>query len=184
MEDGTSPNGKYDVVLEADKDTPTYQKYEMKGEDVPRLLVREIASKKVISSLPFPSDLDSDQRPLRDHTKVIWRADSAALIINTHERFYSYTNILVLDPKNLRFRDLEFPDYKQLTGLEAPKAEDLTSRSHEYGREWSKEGLLVYEMLLHRSGTYNGDDPLHHRVFLRVGTDGMEVVRHEPITDQ
>jgi hypothetical protein len=184
LENGASPNGKYDVVLEADKDTPSYSKYEFKADNSPKLLLRELRSKKILQTLSYPCDPDSDMRPLREHTGIIWRPDSGALVINTSERFYSHMNVFVLNKKAGLFQEVNLPSYKSMTGFDVPKSEDLMARGHSSGTNWTEDGLLVYEIFLSPAGSYNGKDPLTHRVFLRLKPNEMEVVRHEPITDQ
>ena len=48
LENGVSPTKRHDVVLEADKDTPSFERYEMKGDEsqFPRFFIRELPSGK------------------------------------------------------------------------------------------------------------------------------------------
>ena len=181
LENGVSPTKHHEVVLEADKDTPSFARYEMKGDDsqFPKFLIRELPSGKVVGRLSWPGDPGSDKQPLRSHTKILWHPDGGAVAINTDERFYSFTNIFSLDPKSGKFVEVKFPDYKALTGFPEPNTNQLQPRGFSRVVGWTKEGGLVYETSVTPLPSYNGADPLSHRVTLRVTSKGMKVIRRE-----
>ena len=180
LKDGTSPSKQHKVVLEADKDTPSFERYELKG-DVPRFLIRELPGGKTVGSLKWPGDSSSDSQPLRNHTHILWHPNGTAVAINTSERFYSYTNILALDPKTGKFIELRFPDYKTLTGYPQPKSDDLRPRGFGTALGWTEKGFLLYEMSSTPGASYKGTDPLHHRITLRITPQGMEVIARETL---
>jgi hypothetical protein len=184
LESGVSPTKQYDVVLEADKDTPAFDRYEMKGDDsqFPRFFIRHLPSGTTVGSLRWPGDPSGgDSQPLRSHTKVLWSPDGSAVAINTDERFYSFTSVLASDPKSGKFVRVQFPDYKKLTGHATPKSEDLKPRGFSQSVCWTPKGFLVYEFGYSPAASYSGSDPLHYRITLRVTSRGMEVISSEPL---
>ena len=184
LERGVSPTKQHDVVLEADKDTPAFARYEMKGDDsqFPKFFIRQLPSGRTVGNLSWPGDPSGgDSQPLRSHTKVLWRPDGSAVAINTDERFYSYTSVLASDPKSGKFVQVQFPDYKKLTGHATPKTEDLKPRGFAQSVRWTPKGFLVYEFGYSPGASYTGSDSLHHRITLRVTSRGMEVISREPL---
>jgi hypothetical protein len=183
LKDGISPTKQHEVVLEADKDTPSFERYELKGDDsqFPRFLIRELPGGKTVGSLKWPGDTSGDSPPLRNHTQILWHPNGTAVAITTSERYYSQTNILALDPKTGKFLELRFPDYKTLTGYPKPKSDDLRPRGFGTALRWTEKGFLLYEMSSMPGASYKGTDPLHHRITLRVTPQGMEVVDREAL---
>jgi hypothetical protein len=183
LKHGIAPTGKHEVVLEADKDTPSFKRYELKGDDTqfPKFLIRELPSGRTVGKLRWLGDSSSDSQPLRNHTQILWRPDGRAVAISTSERYYSHTNLFALQPKTGKFIEVPFPDYKTLTGHPQPKAEDLRPRGFGNTFRWTDKGFLVYEMKLSPEASYSGSDPLHHRITLRVTPRGMEVIAREPL---
>ena len=181
LQNGVSPSKRYEVVLEADKDTPSFKRYEMKGDpsQFPRFLIRELPGGRTVGSLSWTGDPGSDEQPLRSHCKVLWRGDGTAVAINTHERFYSYTSIFALAPKTGKFVEIKIPDYKTLSGFSEPNTEQLKPCGGDRVLGWTKEGALVYEISLTPLASYKGDDPLEHRISLRVTSKGMTVLKRE-----
>ena len=182
LEQGTASTGKHEVVLEADKDTPSFEQYELKGDHTqfPKFLIRELPSGRTVGSLKWPGDSSGDHQPLRNHTRILWRPDGKAVVINTSERHYSGTSVFALQ-KTGKFIEVPFPDYKTLTGHPQPKTEDLRPRGFGYALRWTAEGLLVYEVKFAPEASYSGADPLHHRITLRVSPEGMEVIARAPL---
>jgi hypothetical protein len=184
LESGVSPPKQHDVVLEADKDTPAFDRYEMKGDDsqFPRFFIRQLPSGTTVGSLRWPGDpLGGDSQPLRSHTKVLWSPDGRAVAINTNERFYSYTSVLAYDSKSGKFVRVQFPDYKKLTGHATPKSENLRPRCFAQSVRWTPKGFLIYEFGDLPAASYGGSDPLHYRIMLSVTSRGMEVISSEPL---
>jgi hypothetical protein len=144
LEHGTAPTKRHDVVLAADKDTPSFERYELKGDDsqFPRFLIRELPSGKTVGSLKWPRDSSSDSQPLRNHTRVLWHPNGTSVAIHTSERYYSHTNILALDPKTGKFIELQFPDYKTLTGHPKPKSADLRPRGFGTALRWTEKAFF------------------------------------------
>lgn len=177
--DGVSPTKRHELVLEADKDTPTYQSYEFKGGSGPKILVRELPSLRVVANIPWQGDPDSDARPLRSHTSVIWSGDGERVAINTSERHYRHTAVFARDSKTGAFVEVEFPDYKTMTGFAPPDSEKLQARGFGDALSWTAEGHLIYVLKLVPGGLHDGKDPLVHRVTLRITPKGMEVIRRE-----
>lgn len=184
LEDGLSPDKRYEVVLEADKDTPSFARYEFKGDasQYPKFLIRDTATGRIVGRQKWPGDSTAgDERMLRNHARVLWRADGGAVAINTDERFYSYTSVLARGPKDVEFICVSFPDYKTLTGFAMPNSDDLRPRGFASATEWNSQGLLVYHFESSPLPSYKGVDPLKHRVTLRVTERGMEVFSREAL---
>ena len=186
LENGVSPSKHHEVVLEADKDTPSFARYELKGDDseFPAFLVLELPGRRVLGRFNWPGDPSAgDEQPLRSHTQVLWSPSGDAVAINTDERFYSYSSILAHDRDSNRFVAVPFPDYKALTGFAPPDSDQLRPRGFARALEWTPDGLLVYAISSSPLPSYEGADPLRHRIILRVTPHGMEVVRREPLPE-
>ncbi len=181
LKDGTSPNKRFEIVLEADKDTPSFAAYELKGDSYPKFLVREVSTGKIVGRLACVGDSQSDAMPLREHATLFWRQDSLAVVINTSERFYSHSVVLAYDLAKKEFREVAFPDYKTSTGFAVPSSDDLRPRGFSSARGWDDDGRLTYEIMLVPGAAYRGADPLYHRITLHVSPGGMEVVSREAL---
>ncbi|MDF3056131.1 MAG: hypothetical protein K0R17_346 [Rariglobus sp.] len=180
LENGTAPTKRYEVVLEADKDTPKFQRYEFKGDDsqFPAILIRQLPNGGIVGRLSWPGDAHSDDQPLRSHTTVLWHPRGDVVAINTNERNYAYSSIFALQSDTGKFVEVRFPDYKTLTGFPTPNSDQLRPRGFGRAVRWTKEGHLIYTLRL-LPETYTGADPLSHRITLRVTPKGMEVIRRE-----
>jgi hypothetical protein len=179
LEGGISPTKRHEVVLEADKDTPTYRSYEFKEDSGPKILIRELPGKRVVAKLLWPGDPNSDAQPLRTHTAVLWSPDGECVAINTSERHYAHSSVFARDPESGKFVEVEVPDYKTMTGFAPPDSDKLRARGFANALSWTPEGHLVYILRLSPGGLYEGKDPLVHRTTLRVTPKGMVVVRRE-----
>ena len=184
LENGVSPDKKFEVVLEADKDTPLYKKYEFKGgnDQFPAFLIREIQTGKVMARVGWVGDADSDQRSLRSKSNVYWNPSGTAVILNTSERNYSHSCIWAIDKKSGEFKRLEFPDYKTMTGFEAPSSDDLRPRGFS-SSSWTKDGDLKCEFVLSPLNPKDGGDPMRHKITLRLGPGGIEVIGREKLKE-
>ncbi len=167
LEGGTSPNRRHEVVLDTAPETPV-------------LLVRELPSHHVVGRLEWPGDpTGGDTQPLRTHAKVLWQPTGEAVAINTDERFYAYTSVLARQPESGKFVHVQFPDYKTLTGFPPPNPEHLRPRGFARSLRWTPEGHLVYVIGYAPDASYDGPDPLSHRITLSVTPTGMKVIRRE-----
>lgn len=167
LEGGTSPTKLHDVVLDTTPETPV-------------LLVRELPGHRIVGRLEWPGDpTGGDTQPLRTHAKVLWQPTGKAVAINTDERFYSYTSVLALQPKSSKFVQVQFPDYKALTGFPAPNPDHLRPRAFACSERWTPKGNLVYSIGYAPDASYDGPDPLSHRITLSVTPTGMKVLRRE-----
>jgi hypothetical protein len=167
LEGGTSPTKRHEVVLDAAPETPV-------------LLVREIPSHRIVGRLEWPGDPSGgDTQPLRTHAKVLWQPGGAAVAINTDERFYAYTSVLARQPKSGRFVQVQFPDYKTLTGFPSPNFDHLRPRGFARSLRWTPKGHLVYVISYAPDASYDAPDPLNHRITLSVTPTGMKVIRRE-----
>jgi len=167
IENGRSPDGRFEVVIECDKDSPDYKdRYKLKGgdEDYPALLIRRVRSGKVLLRIPWPGDPNTDEQLLSTHCKILWDPQSHLVAMNTNERFYSYTEVYRFQPKENSFSEVPLPSYPRLTGYPTPNTQLLKARSHEWATGWSRRGNLIYYILLSPRGTYTGEDTMYHRV--------------------
>ncbi len=169
-----SPNGRYCVVMDIDRD-PTI-KPEYKGDSYPQIEVTEIKTGKVVSSLSYFGSIADDARPLRDHISVLWRKDSTALAINILDRFYSASQVLAMDTRGV-YIPVPFPTYTQMTGFPVPDRKNLRPRGWCRVVGWNKDGNMIYTISYSPEPFYRGRDPLKHRVLLKVSAAGMSPVK-------
>lgn len=180
LENGVSPDKQYDVVLEADTYSSTYPRWAEGNK--PKFFIRKLPEKKIVATVEWEAE-ENPNRLLHEHSGIRWRADGKAVVINTSERNYSHTQVFVLDPKNVTFREVEFPSYKKMTGFPHPNWDDLKARGFD-SSEWNKDGLLVHKMIRLQRPSYQGNDPLRHRTTLRVTLEKMEVVSRQPLAQE
>ena len=178
---GVSPDDKYEVVLEADHDSPRFVEYEFKGgeEQFPALLVVNRSSGVIVGRVPWPGAASETESLLRDRTQVKWRSDSAAVAINTRDRFYADTLVLVRHAESGRFAVVTIPPYTELSGRPMPPQEKLRSRGREISIRWTTEGRLVLETWLWGEVDY----PLSYRVSLQLAGGRLVVHDREPIVE-
>lgn len=183
LKDGRSPDQRFEVCLEADKDTPSFAKYQFKGgeENFPAFVVREIKTGKILSRFGYPSDPHSDKRPLREKVSVSWHPDSQRVFMNSRERFYTATTVVAYHAKEKEFKWIPFPSYEKLTGFPDPPRRHLRPRCHSISVAWTKAGTLIHELGYSPMPSYKGKDPLLHRIELKVAATGMTVVKRTPL---
>lgn len=178
---GVSPDGAFEVVLEADHDTPRFDAYELKGgdEQFPAFLVRKRKGSAILGRFPWPGAASEREALLRDRTQIMWRSDSAAVAINTRDTHYANSLVLALDPASGVVSRLPVPPYADLTGRPDPPPEKLRSRGRDIAIHWTAAGLLVFETWRWGDASY----PLSYRVSLRLTQGRLVVVDREPIAD-
>ena len=130
----------FEVLLTSDNDQPDYV-----VDTVPDIVIRHRASKITLAKLAFTSDVNSDQRPLRDHITVDWGSDSVA--ITTTERFYSALSVFrfvgtYTEPKS--FIEVHFPDIGKIIQTTVPKFKEFRSRWHEHFQGWPGRNLVMF----------------------------------------
>lgn len=181
LENGVSPSRKFEVVLEADKGSPRFERYEFKGDNdqYPAFLILEVASGKILTRVPWGSD-SSDWPSLREGSKVSWNPAGDSVILNTSSRFYSASSIWSFDVKSGVFKKTELPDYKTLTGFNEPKSADLRPRAGAYS-SWNDHGDLVHEITLSPLVEPKNGDPMRHRITLHMRPKGWTVVSREKL---
>jgi hypothetical protein len=181
LENGLSPNRRFEIVLEADKGSSRFKAYEFKGDQCqyPAFLIVDATSRKVITRVPWEGDTGGDEQPLKLHSTVLWNPGSTAVALTTRERFYTHCVVRVYDASRRTFVKVEFPDYKTMTGFPPPAAEDLRSRGYDKAVEWNKKGHLTVELKLSPASSEERPDSLHHRVTLEVSASGMKAVHRE-----
>lgn len=184
LRDGASPDKKYEVVLEADKDSPSYKDYEFKGSEdqFPAFLIRDVKTHKVAARVRWMGDAVSDEKPLRLRSTVLWNPSGTSVILNTSERFYSHSGVWTLDQASGKFGKLDLPDYKTLTGFEAPTADELRPRGFS-SSAWTKEGNLEHKLILSPLHPKEGGDPFRHHITLRIGPEGFKVIAREELKE-
>ncbi len=99
VQGSVSPDGKYHVVMDIDRDSTISPEY--KGDSYPMIELTEIKTGKIVSSLSYFGSIADDARPLRDHLSILWRKDSTALAINISDRFYAFSKVLAKDKQGL-----------------------------------------------------------------------------------
>jgi len=177
LKNSVSPNGLYEVFLEADKDTPSYKNYKMQADESSRPAFLLFNKKDQLSSARtlFKANVNDGQSPLRNLTNVLWRADSQAVAINTGTLPGNELSLLVWNSQLAKFTEARLPDYEKLTGFPMPDIFLLT-RSQS-AKTWTPDGHLIYEIKFVPIEEYTGPDPLHHLVELSVSSEGCKVVK-------
>lgn len=178
---GVSPDGAWEVALEADHDSPRFREYEFKGgdEQFPAFLVVDRGSRAVLGRIPWPGAASEKEVLLRDRTQVKWRSDSTAVAINTRDAFYAQSLVLVRKPQNRRFTDVPLPPYAELSGHARPPDEKVRPRGRNIAIRWTAEGYLIFETWLWGDVEY----PLSYRVSLRLKDGRLEVQDRQPIME-
>jgi hypothetical protein len=169
-----SPNKQLHAVMDIDRD-PTIDP-EWKEDSYPRIEITRISTGKVVTSIPYFGSPGDDQRPLREHVAFKWRADSKAFSVTVDDRFYSSTEIHALDEDG-KFVSVAFPSYKEMTGFPAPDSDHLRPRGRATVKGWDKDGSLIYDLFSSPLATFTGNDPLVHRVYLKVSAKRMITVK-------
>lgn len=171
-------------MLEAEKGTAAFEAYEFKGDEkeFPAFLIREVRSGKVLTRVRWDGDANSDAQPLSLVSTVSWNPAGTAVILNTSERFYSHSGIWAFDQKFGGFKKLVLPDYKTMTGYEAPGSDELRPRGHG-STSWTKDGNLVYELTLEPLHPKDGGDSFRHKITFKFGAGGLEVLKREELKD-
>lgn len=179
---GGSPDGRFEVVLEADFDSPQYSSYEFKGPDdeFPGILVLNRRTGRPLARIPWPGDATNTSLPLmRQRIKVLWREDSTAVAVNVREPHYWYSAVFTLDSDNGRFINVPLPDFGAVAGRPAPHSELLRARGVEEAERWTDEGDLVYYIAV--SPMLPLDQPTAYRAVLRLGLSGCRVLRRQSL---
>ena len=172
-----SPDGKIHAVMDLDRDPKIVPDW--KGRE-PQIEITEKATKKILLSVTYFGSPGDDARPLREHVILKWRSDSKAFAITIDDRFYSEAKVYVMN-QGSKFVSVKFPDYESMTRFPLPSAEQLRPRGRSTVEGWDKKGRLIYEILYSPLPSFTGNDPLNHRVFLRVSSTKMvaELVESE-----
>ena len=168
-----SPDGKFHAVMDIDRDPSIVP--EWKGDSFPRIEITEKATGRVLASVEYFGAVGDDARPLREHVKISWRADSRALAVTIDDRFYSATKVLARG-KDLKFVDVPLPSYKAMTGFPLPDVKELRPRGRETVKGWDERGRLIYRIFYSPLPSYKGKDPLRHQVLLEVSPSGVKRV--------
>lgn len=175
-----SPDDKFYAIMDIDRD-PTIV-IEGKEDSWPKIEITERATGKVCASISYFGDLASDARPLREHVKIFWRADSKAIAITIHDRFYSMSQVYSVGERD-SFSQVLFPSYSEMTGFPSPDPKDLRPRGREIIEGWDSEGRLIYEIFASPVPTYSGDDPLQHRILLEVTPSKMIPIKQNKVVE-
>lgn len=176
--DSLSPDGKIHAVMDIDRDSEISP--EWKGDSFPQIEVTDKGTGRILASIGYFGSPGDDARPLREHVRVSWRPDSKAFGITIDDRFYSSCVVYVLNDEGKFVPAPSLPtDYEKLTGFPAPDVKDLRPRGRDQVVGWDKEGRLIYSIFRSPLPTFQGKDPLRHRVYLDVTPDSVTVVRVE-----
>jgi hypothetical protein len=177
---GRSPDGGFEVVLEADFDSARYKTYEFKGsdEEFPGILVLDAYTRRAVGRIPWPGDASNTSlSPMRGRANVVWRGDSNAVAVNVRDPYYWFTTLFV---KNRgRFVSVALPDFAEVAGRPGPSPKLLRARGMEEAERWTEEGNLVYYVAL--SAMQPVDQPLSYRAILGVSRAGCRVLSRKPV---
>lgn len=165
-----SPDGKFHAVMDVDRDPKINP--EWKEDSFPKIEVTEKSTGRLMASIDYFGSPGSDARPLREHVRLSWRADSKAFAITIDDRFYSSSVAFSLN-KDSKFVKVDFPSYEAMTGFPSPDSKHLRPRGRATVEGWDKEGRLIYVLFASPLPSFAGTDPLVHRIHLDVSADGM-----------
>ena len=165
-----SPDRKIHAVMDVDRDPKISP--EWKGDSFPRIEMTQKATGQVLASIEYFGAAGDDARPLRQHVRVSWRPDSKAFAVTIDDRFYSASKVFVLT-KESKFVEVQFPSYQAMTGHPVPDSDQLRPRGRSTVEGWDPDGSLIYTIFMSPLPSYTGDDPLEHKVLLKVSPDGM-----------
>lgn len=170
IEKSESPDGRFYAVMDIDRDPKIHP--EWKGDSYPKIEITEKATRKVFVSIEYSGSPGDDLSPLREHVSVVWRQDSQAFAVNVDDRFYTSCNVYVFG-KDAKFVSVPIPDYQTMTGFPEPDVDHLRAIGRTSVRDWDQKGRLIYNIFFSPLVTFTGNDPLVHRVYLRVTETGM-----------
>ncbi len=179
--DSDSPDGMFYAVMDVDRD-PKIDPEWKKG-SYPRVEITDKESGEVITSIEYFGSPADDQRPLRDHVLVKWRSDCTAFSITIRERFYSWSQIYG-KKEDGTYASIDFPTYEEMTGFPQPSSEHLRPRGRGTVTGWNKDGHLVYDLFASPLPSFVSNDPLVHRIMLKVADGKMTTVRVEHETGE
>ncbi len=165
-----SPDGKIHAVMDVDRDPKIVP--EWKEDSFPQIEVTEKDTGRLMVSIDYFGSPGSDARPLREHVRLSWRADSKAFAITIDDRFYSSSVAYALN-KDSKFVKVDFPSYEAMTGFPPPDSKHLRPRGRATVVGWDKEDRLIYDLFASPLPSFAGNDPLVHRVYLEVSAKGM-----------
>ncbi len=165
-----SPDGKIHAVMDVDRDPQISP--EWKGDSFPKIEITQKDAGRVLASIGYFGAAGDDARPIREHVRVTWRSDSKAFAITIDDRFYSHSKVFALS-KELKFVEVSFPSYEAMTGYPVPNSDLLRPRGRSSVEGWDSEGRLIYSIFMSPLPSYSGNDPLEHKVLLKVTPEGM-----------
>ena len=171
-----SPDGKFHAVMDIDRDPKIEPMWQ--GDSFPRIEITDKASGKILTVIDYFGSPGSDERPLREHISVKWRADSNAFTVTIDDRFYSNTQVYA-KKEDGTFSSVTFPSYEEMTGFPRPNGQHLRPRGRATVSGWNKDDNLIYDLFASPLHTFVSNDPLVHRVFLKVSDQKMTVVSVE-----
>lgn len=169
-----SPDGEIHGVMDVDRDSRISA--EWKEDSFPRIEMTQKTTGQVLTSINYFGAAGDDDRPLREHVRISWRPDSRAFAVTINDRFYSASKVFVMTNES-KFVEVPFPSYRAMTGFSAPDNEQLRPRGRSTVEGWDFEGRLIYAIFLSPLPSYSGDDPLVHKVLLRISPAGMIPVK-------
>ncbi|HUF62579.1 MAG TPA: hypothetical protein VMN36_10940 [Verrucomicrobiales bacterium] len=176
VSESVSPDGKFHGVMDVDRDPRISP--EWKGDSYPRIEVTEKATGRVLVSIEYFGAGVDDARPLREHVRLRWRPDSKAFAITIDDRFYSSSKVFALN-KESKFVEVAFPSYEKMTGFPLPDSKHLRPRGRATVLGWDENDQLIYDLFASPLPTFTGNDPLIHRVSLKVSETKMTAVKVE-----
>jgi hypothetical protein len=174
--ESVSPDGKIHAVMDVDRDPKISP--EWKGDSYPQVEITEKSTGRVLASIEYFGAVGDDERPLREHVKISWRADSKALAITINDRFYSSSTVYAMDESS-KFIRVPFPSYSEVTGFPEPDRKHLRPRGRVTVAGWDKDNRLIYDFFYSPLPTFTGNDPLVHRAYLEVTATHMKPVKVE-----
>ncbi len=169
-----SPDGKIQAVIDLDRDPKISP--EWKGDSIPQIEITEKDTGRVLISVKYFGSAGDDARPIRDHVRVAWRADSKAFAVTIEDRFYSSSKVFAKN-KESKFVEVDFPSYEAMTGFPLPDSNQLKPRGRSSVEAWDSAGRLIYAIFMSPLPSYSGDDPLEHTVLLDVTAEKMTLVK-------
>ena len=171
-----SPDGRFHAIIDIDRDPQIV--HEWKDDSYPQIEITEKETGELHSSITYFGAIQDESVLLREGIDILWRADSSAFAVTIRDRFYSSSKVFALN-HNQNFTEVRFPTYKKMTGFSSPDNKHLRPTGRGSVTGWDKDSRLIYQIQFEPLPSFDGHDPLRHKLFLDVTAKGMDVAKVE-----
>ena len=138
-----SPDGTYTIRLTHDRAKET----DPPNDSVPDVQIVATASNKVLVTIPYAADPNSDPQPLRTNIRAHWNADATSVALSFSERFYTHLVVYRLQgtfeaPET--FVAVTLPDTGRVIQAMIPRFKEFRSRWHDHFQGWPGRNIIQF----------------------------------------